>query len=877
MKKIIVSFFLGVLAVFPTSHLYSQSSKDEEVMLAFRYPAIGGVYISSILNDQTKKSFLPITELFNLLQITYEPDIKNFTVRGSYLNPDNPFVINLNTLQVKLGREVFAITPDDFRIGPMDFYLSPAIFEKVFGLVFTVNIDYLTMTLFTEKKLPVQEKLEREQQRKKMQSGSTTREDFPLAYKRSRKILGGAMIDYALNGLYTSNSQSVGYTFTGGMEVLGGDIQGTVIGIKTMNAPNNLQASGLRWRFVVRDNPFFASFTAGQLSTTGLLRRQIRGFAISNDPVEPRRNFDTYVFDGRTEPESEVELYLNDRLIAYMRADELGYYRFNVPITYGTSRLSTRVYTPSGEVKFIDKEMQVPFTFLPAGVVSYNVQGGVIENSIYELTTDKYIGHGDVAVGITKWLTASAGADYFAAKLWTAKPFLYGSLSSRIAKQYLLSADIAPDNYYRLSGSVMYPSDLSVSLIYTHFPHAGTFNVLGAVDDLIGNIYLPINLFGFTTGLRLGGEHTQLAGSTATKYNVDFSSRIWQFNLRINYRHAFNHVHDLTFTSEQSLITSLTYTIARTPGVPVYVRGMFIRGQARYSFINSGFIETDLQLSRTIFRNGRLNVNLGYNFQQKSILTEVGFTLDLNFIRSTTMFNSVGSLAALRQSFTGSIGVDARNGRLEPSNREQVGRAAISVVSYVDNNNTGIYDKGDEILPANSVILDNPATVKIGGDGVLRLNQLQSYYRYNLKVNRNTISDPTLVPLKTEFSFVTDPNQYKRIELPFYRGGIVEGKVYINKPEGMQGQGGLRLLIKGETNKYEETIRTFSDGGFYVMDIPPGKYTLDVDQTQLGFLGVTNPLGVLKFEIQALSQGDYIEGLQIHLIPDPEVEKTEGK
>ena len=868
---------MGIILVFYNFPAFAQASNDEEVMLAFRYPAIGGVYISSILNDKTKQTYLPVTELFNLFQIVYQPELDNFTIRGSYLNPDNPFVINLSKMQIQLGKEIFPITPDDFRIGAMDYYLSPAIFEKVFGLIFTANIDYLTLTLVTEKKLPVQEKAEREEQRNKMSADQTIRQDYPLAYKRSRKILGGAVVDYALNGIYTGNSQSLSYTFTGGMEFLGGDIQGIVIGSKAVNVPNYLQASGLRWRFVVRDNAYFSSFTAGQLSTTGLLGKQIRGIAITNDPVEPRRNFDTYVFDGHTEPESEVELYLNDRLIGYMRADELGYYRFNVPISYGTSRLTTRVYTPSGEVKMIDRELQVPFTFLPKGVVSYHLQGGTVENTSTELSKETYIGHGDVAVGITKWLTASLGADYFAEKIWSATPFFYGSVSSRIAKQYILTADIAPDNYYRLSGSVMYPSDLSVNLIYTHYPHSGTFNVLGASDDIAGNLYIPIRVFGLNTGLRFGGQHTQLSGSTITKYNIDFSSKIWQFNLRMNYRHSFIRIGSLMFTNEQSLTTSLTYTIARTPGVPVYVRGMFIRAQAMYDFRNARFVESDIQLSRTLFRNGRLNVNLGYNFQQKSMVSEVGFTLDLNFVRSTTTFNSLGSATALRQSLNGSIGVDARNVRIEMSNREQVGRAALSVVSYVDNNNSGTYDKDDEILPYNSVVLDDPATARVGNDGVLRLSQLQSYYRYNLKVNRNAIANPTLVPQKSEFSFVTDPNQYKRIEIAFYRGGVIDGKVYVDKAAGVQGQGGLRLVIKGDSSNYEQTIRTFADGGFYAMDIPPGKYTIDVDPTQLGFLRVTNPKGALKIEIQALSQGDYIEGLEMHLIPEPDPENSEGK
>lgn len=874
-----ISIFLVICIAFPSFQVFSQPSSDEEVMLAFRNPAIGGVYISSLLNDQTKQTYLPIIELFKLFQIVCQPDVKNFTIQGSYLKPDNPFVINLSAMNIQLGKEIFVITPDDFRIGSMDFYLSPAIFEKVFGLVFTVNIDYLTLTLFTEKKLPIQEEKEREAYRNKMSASKISREDYPLLYKRSRKILGGAMVDYSLNGFYTNTSQSLGYTFTGGMELLGGDIQGTVIGMKAANTPNNLQASGLRWRFVVLNNPFFSSFTAGQLFTTGLQGKQIRGIAITNNPVEPRNSYDTYVFDGHTEPQSEVELYLNERLIAYMRADELGYYRFNVPINYGTSRLSTRVYTPSGEVKLIDRELQVPFTFLPKGVFSYNLQGGTIEESFVDSTMsiDMYAGHFDVAVGITKWLTGSLGANVTATKLWATTRFFYGSLSARIAKQYILTADIALNNYYRLSGNVMYPSDLSINMVYTHYPNIGMFNLLGTTDDLVGSIYLPINILGLKSGLRFGGQHTQLAGSTKSKFNLDFISKIWQFNLRINYRNTFSRIKNLTVFNEHALTTSLTYTIARTPGVPVFVRGTFIRGQALFDIITRQFVQTEFQFSRTLFRNARLNINLGYNFQQDYFAAEVGFTLDLNIIRSTTTFNSVGSEIALRQSLNGSIGMDARKGRMELSNREQVGRAALSVVSYVDNNNSGIYDKGDEILPYNSVILDNPVTANVGKDGVLRLSQLQSYYRYNLKVNRNALSDPTLVPLMGEFSFVTDPNQYKRIEIPFYRGGIIDGTVSIETPKGLQGQGGLRLLIKSTTTKYEQTVRTFADGGFYAMDIPPGKYTLEVDQAQLGFLGITKPPAPLQFEIKPSAQGDYVEGQKILLVPDPETKKREGK
>lgn len=843
-------------------------------MLSFRYPAVGGVYVSSMLDDKTGQSYLPVIELFGLFGIPYEPDIRNFTLKGTYLNPDYPFVINLNMMEIKLGEEKFPVTPDDFRIGATDFYLSPALYEKVFGLSFTVNTDYLNLTLATKHKLPVQEKMEREKKRQRME-GQTSGEMLPLAYGRSRKVLSGAMIDYVINGMYTARSQGVNYSFTGGMEVLGGDIQGTVTGAKTIGYPNTLQAHNLRWRYVIRDNPFIAAITAGQFTTTGLNGRPVRGISVTNEPVEPRRSYDNYVFDGHTVPESEVELYLNDRLIGYMRADELGYYRFNVPMSYGTSRLSTRVYTPEGEVRLIDREMQVPFTFLPTGVVTYTLQAGSIEYTSAEIPGDRYLAHGKLAAGLSRWLTVAAGADYTGREISGGKALLFASLSSRIAKQYLVTADFAPTRYYRLTGNVMYPSDLSVNLVYTRFDGQGDFNPTGATDHLAGSLFVPFRLFRSASGFRLAMDHSVLKEHSNLRYSADFSSRFFQFNLRVNYRQALTIRNRTGMTTDQLLTGSLTYTLARTPGLPVYIRGMFLRGQTTYDLRKSALQSADLQVSRTLFRHGRINLNVGYNFINKTWRTEAGLTIDLRSVRSTTSFNSMGDLIALRESINGSIGVDARGGKIEMSNRDQAGRAAVSVVSYVDNNNSGNYDRGDEVLPYNSVTLENPVTAKVGSDGILRLSQLQSYYRYNLKVNRNGIADPTLVPRDGGFSFVTDPNQYKRMEIAFYRGGVIDGKVLIERPEGLQPQSGLRVLLRGVGNPYETTLRTFADGGFYAMDIPPGNYTLEVDPAQLDFLRVSLPQKNVPLTIRALSEGDYLEGLKIILIPIPEKEPGE--
>jgi hypothetical protein len=864
-KHLHFSLVLLLVVCFSLAFPATLKAQQEEVLLTLRHPATGHIYINCLYDYQSNVTFLPVTELFSRLEINYEPETRKFTIRGNFITSSNPYVVNLQSMRITLGKESWDITPDDFRIGTTDYFLSPQIFEEIFGLNFTVNMIHLYLSLETTHILPVQERKARERNRNRMESRELLREDYPLGYDRKRSVLGGTMVDYSITGNYTGQAQSLGYNLTGGMEVLGGDLQGTLTGFQSASGFSSMYSNGLRWRYAIRDNDFISGIMAGQLNTTGLQPLAIKGLAITNDPIEPRRMYETYVIDGNTEPESEVEIYINERLTDYTRADELGYYRFDVPVTYGTTRISLRIFTPSGEIITTDRQLQVPFTFLPRGVVSYNLQAGKAEDYLADSLQNDWVAHGNVALGVSHWLTASAGAQHLGAEFFPDDVFYYGSLSARIAKQYLLNLDVAPENYYRMAGSVMYTSNLSLNFNYTRFDGPGIFNAWGAKEELSANIYLPFSILGINSGLRIGGEHTILENSQLTRFRADLSSRLGRVNLRLNYRG--NLVSDIETGNygEGILTTALTYTISRSSGIPVYARGMFVRGLAQYDTRRNQMQTNELQLSKTIFNTGRLNMGAVYNYISKTIAVQLGFTLDLNKVRSTTTVNSLNREVTARQSLNGSVGWDMPNRRMVLNNRQQVGRSAASVLLFVDNNNSGTYDAGDQLVPLRGVKLDRTATMEPGRDTILRITQLQSYYKYNLSINRNAFSDPTLVPLKNEFSFIADPNQYKRIEIPCYRGGIIEGMVLIKRNDKSSGQGGLRLILKATEGMFEVIIRSFSDGGFYAMDLPPGKYTLGVDPTQLGFLGMKQE-AVLEFEILAKAEGDYLEGLKIILI-----------
>lgn len=295
-----IFIMLGIAIFFQPSLIAGPA--DEEVILTFNHPAVGQYYITAIYSNNSM--YLPAVELFNLLYIHYEKGESIHSLKGNWPN-DNKWEIDPTMFTAISGKETVQLTTADFRVGEMDLYLSPEMFEKIFGLKFTFNMNTLSLSLESDRKLPIEEKKEHEQLRTEIQKRKDEQKDYKMMYPRNRKIAGAGLMDYNL-GLYSDNSGISGlYSISGGMELLGGDIQGTVYGIAGHD-PQSARASNLFWRYAMKENPYFTSIRAGQITTTGLLGQRVVGAAVSNDPIEPRKVYNSYSIDGNTIPDSEV-------------------------------------------------------------------------------------------------------------------------------------------------------------------------------------------------------------------------------------------------------------------------------------------------------------------------------------------------------------------------------------------------------------------------------------------------------------------------------------------------------------------------------------------------------------------------------------------
>ncbi|MFH5883893.1 SPOR domain-containing protein [Halalkalibaculum sp. DA3122] len=872
-----------LFAFAPPSHAQQGDTEATEVYLTFRYRGIVNVYVTSYYKDD--QFYLPVSELFNALQIQHQVDQGTLTVSGSYLG-ETEFELNFQQQVARAGDTEMELRADDFIIPGIDYFVTPAVFEELFGLTFTTNFNNLTLDLETEDRMPVVAQYEREQRRQQLDRDEPLYEQtfYPLRYDREHNVVDGAFLDYNLSAVYSGGSALFTFSNAIGGELLAGDLQGNLFGAFSQQQ-QSFTTSGLRWRYVQRNNSYFSSAVVGQTNSEGFGQRSIRGVRVTNKPVEPRRLFDRYAIDGNTTPQSEVELYLNNSLVDYQEADESGNYRFVVPLTYGSTSYSIRIYTPSGQAIERNSRLQVPFDYIPKGEVDYSVSAGELTNPILGFTNGGYMADASVSAGLSNWLTARASTEYLT-QFHNTVPSFTGTLNARLFSNYLVSANVNSENFYRFSSSVVYGSGASWSLSYDYNPgDSRLYNVGGSDHQARINLFTPFNLGTVPLNIRWSSTYQQNASSSLLRYRANLSTRLGRLNIRLGYQDQQSGALALVSTQSSRLTNSYTYSMGRRPDTPHLIRGMFIRGQVSYLPGIREFEEMEFQLSRDLLRTGRLQLSFGHNFLGDFNTVGLNVSIDLNNVRSNTSATSNGSQYSLTQNIRGSVGYDGYGDQVILNNRQQVGQAGTAVRLFIDNDNDGEYrQEVDDLIRDPAVRLNRSSGRTSVKNGLNYISQLLPYYRYDIEINKSALSNPLLVPEVENFSIITDPNQYKPIEIPFYLSGVISGRVERLQVQGSdstrEGLSGVRLYLQsnyrdaGSRRPHSEEIRTFSDGSFYTYEVPPGKYHLFVDPNQLEFLGGDIEPDTMNIEVKALPEGDFIENLLFTVAPEKDTLRT---
>ena len=334
---------------------------EEEVYISFRYQGVvDAIIVVYYSNDQF---YFPITEMFDLLSINYDLSPSTLSISGFYLTKDARYVLDFNQRSASLKDQVFSLTANEFMVKEIDYFVTPNVFKKIFGLDLSVDFSRLTLRLETQNELPIVRRYNQryKEELRQRYGNKSDQADYDLLADRNPRALDGALLDYSAFGSFSKLRKSILTSINIGGEVLYGDVQGRLGNIINEDTIT-FSSSDFRWRYVNPSQPWFSSVAVGQQSLNLIGNQTFHGVKVSNEPIVPQRSFDTYTIDGTTDPEVEIELYQDNRLVEVIKSDDIGYYRFFVPLNYGSSDFLIRIYEKQGRISEIVRRVQIPFS-----------------------------------------------------------------------------------------------------------------------------------------------------------------------------------------------------------------------------------------------------------------------------------------------------------------------------------------------------------------------------------------------------------------------------------------------------------------------------------------------------------------------------------
>lgn len=825
----------------------------DEILVFMNVQGVGNVQIPAAIRNEA--AYLSVTDVFDFLKIRNVPTPDLDSITGFFITPQAVFLIDSRNNQVQYQGKKINLPPDAFIHNGATLYLRSDYFGQIFGLQCKFNFRSLSVILSTELELPVIREMRQEALRNnlgrlkgEMKADTTILRSYPL--------FKFGMADWAV-----INTQDVQQktTDTRLNLSLGGVLAGGETDV-SLNYHNNMPLNGreqyYQWRFVDNDNTALRQIMAGKIYTPSVssIYSPVVGVQFTNAPAIYRRSFGTYTLTYYTEAGWIAELYVNNTLVDYSKADVTGMANFQVPLVYGNSLVKIRFYSPWGEERTSEQNIQIPFNFLPLHEFQYTASAGIVED-----TLNSKFGRIEGNYGLSNHLTVGGGMEYLSSVTsGKAMPFLQASL--RLSSNLLFSGEYTYGVRTKFVGSYHLPSNLQIELNYTRYKEGQTAINNTFKEERKAIISFPFRRKKFTLFSKLTVYQIVLPNlkyGTNLKYtNVEglLSGVVFGVNTNLT-TYAL-----LTDQSGPYVYSNLSMAF-RLPGKIIFTP------QLQYEYAHLKIIDVRGEMGKYINSRGYLNVYYENNYKSAFQSVGIGLRYDFSFAISGLSFTrgNHGS-GNMVQSASGGIMYDDLAKRVSLNNRNGVGKGAITVVAYLDVNGNGQRDHGEPAVSGVGVSVNGGRIKYNKGDKTVQVTDLEAYASYTVKLTESFENVAWHIRNKT-IRVDIDPNQFKVIEVPVMITNEVAGMVYIKK-EGEQ-KPLSRIIVSFYRSDYSlaAEVVTEPDGSFSYTGLVPGNYTAQVNTPQMQKLHLKALPWSLPFTIKTSNDGDLVDGLKFILQP----------
>jgi len=814
----------------------------DEIFLKITY---AGLVNTTVISYYYKNEFYyPFREVCDNLEIINE--IKDSSLTGFLNTQSKTFAINFYPNKVALWDPSRNFGFADYLKTDFDYYFNADFYKKIFGIEIKTDFGNLIASIQSKEPMPIFERALREMSYDVF-SKRKGKGEAKLLFPRERKMIGGFIFDYNA-GYSVAPSQVLGafYNFKLGGEILGGDGEIGTNGNLDIDQ-ENFNNIDYKWRYVFGKNDFITTVTLGDVSTNGLYSTSYKGINATNNQVEPRQEYSTQRVYQNTYANWSVEVYISNQLIAVATADAVGDFYFDLPLSYGTTLMKMKFYGPGGEYYEETRLYQTPFFLLRSNEFVYFINYGTVEN------TKNNLGSISGAYGISEWVTTEFGYQYLQNNV--NENIFYNSTTARLFGEYLFNVTVAPAEYLKASGNILYFSQTSFGIEYTKFYSAGFLNPGNLSDDFGANFFIPLRFPEAQLNFKGSLNYAENESLKVYDYSLGTSASLDGFNpsLTYNFIHTVSTRNDL---DKHYLDIGLSYFMGSIFNLSKYLAGNLISFRTFYDVQDEQFEYSNISFATTLNRIARLQISHFRNF----LTSEDTFQIQLVLYLDNIQINAALSTNGFRAGGLGSVTYNGVTKEFRGFNRTQVGRTSAAFRFFIDSNGNNQLDDDEEIIKGGNIIMGT-SVIEKRESGIIIARELDPYNIYSVDIDESAIKNPLLVPGIKRFSFVSDPNTVKNIEIPFYIAGEIDGKVLRHFGNNYSNVSGIKVYIKNLDDEKVEQAVTFSDGSYYYFGLRPGNYIAYLDEEQVKMLKINKKVQPIEFTVRPIEDGDIITNI----------------
>jgi hypothetical protein len=732
----------------------------DEISVFLDIPRLGAGDINAVIKGE--EVYLPVTDLFDFLKIRNIPSTGLDNITGFFISPDAVYNIDRIANSIVYGDKVYNLVPGSLIRTETNLFLKAAYFGEIFGLDCIFSFRNLSVILNTRLELPVMREKRLEEMRTNLtrlkgetQADTTIDREYPLFHF--------GMADWSA----IATEQINGKAETRLNLALGGIIAGgeTTVSLNyNSRDPFTEKQQYYLWRYVNNDNNILRQVRAGKIgvNATSSIYNPVVGIQLTNTPTTFRRSFGSYTLSDKTEPGWIVELYVNNVLVNYVKADASGFFTFEVPLVYGNSNVVLKFYGPWGEERTLEQNIIIPFTSIPAKTLEYTISAGVVEDSLFSRFSRTSLNY-----GLSRGITIGAGYEYLSSVILS--PVMpYVNASFMLASNLLLSGEYT--NNVRAKGNLSYrlPSNLQIDLNYTRYAKDQKAINYNYLEERKVVVSVPLRLKNFMMFNRFSVNELVLPSINYTTGEWLISGSLFGVSTNLTTYALFIGKNDPYAYSNISFSLRLPAGLTFIP-------------QAQYGYTDKKLLTAKIGLEKRLLTHGFFNISYEQNFKSNLRMGEIGFRYDFKFAQTGFSTRQTGKFTTFIQYARGSLINDTQSEYLGADNRSNVGRGGITIITYLDINANGKRDPGEPKIKGLGLRSSGGRIERNDRDTTIRILGLEPYTKCFIELDQQSLDNIAWRLKNRTMNVAVDPNMLKLIEIPVTVIGEASGMVMMDK------------------------------------------------------------------------------------------------